>query len=402
LRISLICCPFKTSYGWYGNSLKTAIEKRSGDVVQWVASNCGCGDPVSDARQFLLDKQHYAYFETITPGYIEGQRFRDAARTLLLYLKARRYAALSGKAEVVHFQQTLNGYGAKAVFHWLNQPSIATRVVTVHELDPEQLKFPERNTAYNRADAIIVHCEEMKGRLVVLKVPKDKIHVVLHGTYLPTPLTDNSREGIVFYGAHHLNASKGIEPLFKAMSIVKQRMGATAPKLKIHGYYGMSEKEQAIRVAENFGVANDIVWLDLVPPENLGRLYQHSQVCVLPYSGSFAGLPASLAAACELPVVATRKAGLPDHLADTGIWIEENEPEQLASKTIELLSNSRLAREIGVRLRKRAEEFLSWERIADRTLEVYEKSTRKKVNAVRTLSGARQEAPDIAASQAHD
>ena len=333
-------------------------------------------------RQFRLPRQEYEYFEMPLPGdfapkEVWRRRLRNAARTVLTYFKAKRYRELTKDAEVVHFQQILNAFGSKALFHWLNQPSFATRVVTVHELDPDQLESPGLNKAYNNADAIIVHCEEMRQQLIGLKVPAEKTHVVLHGTELP-PVASGPREGIVFYGAHFLTHGKGIDTLFKALAIVHKRMGASAPKVKIHGYYGPKLRVEASQLAQEIGVADQITWLDEIDVSDIIRLYQSSQVMVLPYTGSFAGLAASLAAACSLPVVGTRRAGLPDHLGQNGIWVDEKNHEQLASKTIGLLTNEPLRHEIGARLRSRAEQFLGWDRIADRTLQVYEESTRNK------------------------
>jgi glycosyltransferase involved in cell wall biosynthesis len=204
----------------------------------------------------------------------------------------------------------------------------------------------------------------------------------LNGTNMPAALPDNQRQGIVFYGGHFLLHNKGVDTLFKAMSIIQQRMGANTPTLSIHGHYAAPEVEEATRLAhrEN-GVANTIVWLDELPDEDMVALYQRSLVCVLPYTGSFAGLPASLAAACQLPVVCTRKAGLPDHLGESGVWVEENNPEQLAERIIELVGNDRLRQEVGARLLKRAQEHLCWDVIADRTLKIYEQSMRKKAMA---------------------
>ena len=403
MQVTLICCPFKTPFGSYGASLKAAIEKKTGNSVQWVASNCGCGTAMAENRVFLTDQCDY--FEMLVPGdfvprwlsWLRPQsgssnfvakktwkrQVRAAARTVLFYFRAKRYATLSKNANVVHFQQILEAYGSKAVFHWLNQPSNATRIVTVHELDPDQLEGPEKNTTYNRADGIIVHCEEMKKDLIRMNVQEEKIHVVLHGTKIPAPLPDNPRDGIVFYGGHFLTHNKGLDSLFKAMSIIQRPMGSNAPKLKIHGYYGPDLREQAIRLAEEHGVANKIVWLDYLSDEDTFQVYQHSQVCVLPYTGSFAGRAASLAAACQLPVVCTRKAGLPDHLGESGVWVEENNPEQLAERIMELLGDDHLRQEIGARLLKRAQEFLSWDVIADRTLEIYEEATRKTAAAGR-------------------
>ena len=91
-----------------------------------------------------------------------------------------------------------------------------------------------------------------------------------------------------------------------------------------------------------------------------------------------AGFAASLAAACRLPVVCTRKAGLPDHLGETAVWIEENSPEQLAERISELLNDEPCRRHLGDQLFKRAEALLQWDVIADQTLEIYERSMLEK------------------------
>jgi glycosyltransferase involved in cell wall biosynthesis len=384
MQMTMICCPFKTSYGSYASSLMAAIERKTGSKVSWVASNCGCGDPVEMSRTFQA--QQCDYFEMPIIGDYRSKsawkrRLRGKARNATLYFRAKKFAKLSKAAEIVHFQQILNAYGSNVVFHWLRQPSHATRVVTVHELDGDQLEFPERNKTYDLADGIIVHCEEMRKHLIELKVPQEKVHVVLHGATIPATMPDVHREGIIFYAGHKVMTGKGIQTLFKAMSIMQQRMGANAPTLKIHGHYGESTPEEARKLAEECGVAKKIVWLNQLSVEDIVRQYQSSLVCVLPYTGSFAGLPASIAAANQLPVVCTRKAGLPDHLGECGVWVDEENPEQLAERITELLGSEQLRREIGARLLKRAEDFLQWDVIAEQTLKVYQESAKKKAKA---------------------
>jgi glycosyltransferase involved in cell wall biosynthesis len=216
------------------------------------------------------------------------------------------------------------------------------------------------------ADAIIVHCAEMRQHLIRLGVQAEKIHIVLHGTHLPAPPPFNYREDMVFYGGHKLMSGKGFETLLQAMSILQGKMAASTPLLKIHGHYGTTIPEGGLQLAAQHGVADKIVWLNQIPDEETVRLYQHSLLCVLPYTGSFAGFAASLAAACQLPIVCTRKAGLPDHLGETGVWVEENNPSR---------------RQLGNQLLKRAETFLSWDVIADQTLKIYEESIDKKTGA---------------------
>jgi glycosyltransferase involved in cell wall biosynthesis len=369
----MICCPFKTSFGSYGDSLKTAIESKDGMRVQWVASNCGCGDPVEVNR--LYQAKQCAYFEMPVPidyrsKYPWRRHVRGLARKVLFSARAIRFARLSRDAEIVHFQQVLNAYGSNALFAWLKRPSNATRVVTVHELDADQTEHKENNAIYNRADAVIVHCQEMKDQLVRLAVRPEKIHVILHGTTIPEPTTQ-PRQGIVFYGGHKPMTNKGLATLMTAMAIIKKRMGADVPTLSIHGHYGTETPSAGLELAEQIGVTDSIVWLNQMPEHEIAKLYQRSLLCVLPYTGSFAGGAAALAAACGTPVVCTRKAGLPDHLGDTGIWIEENNAEQLAERVIELLKDDKLRSQCAARAVQRAQDHLRWDVIAEQTLRIY-------------------------------
>ena len=214
--------------------------------------------------------------------------------------------------------------------------------------------------------------------MVKLGVPEDKIHVVLHGASVPASSSENQRSGIIFYAGHKAMTGKGMQTLFPAMSILHQRMGARAPVLKIHGHYGENIPEEAEELASHSGLGGHIVWLNQISMEEIARQYQRALVCVLPYTGSFAGLPAAMAAANQLPVICTKKAGLPDHLADCAVWVDERNPVQLAERIMELLQSDERRRELADKLRTRAESFLSWDVIAERTLNVYEESAKRK------------------------
>jgi glycosyltransferase involved in cell wall biosynthesis len=379
MRITYIGCPFKTSYGSYVDSLKTAIERRTGAPIQWVASNCGCGDPIE--RDRLFQARECDYFEMGHIGDYRSQSdlkywLRMRARNLTYYLRARKYAQLSRGAELSHLQQILNAYGSSVVFQWLRIPSRAARIVTVHELDSYQTNFPRQNLIYNRAEAIIVHCQEMKDKLISLGVRPEKVHTVLHGVDLPTPLPDEPREGILFYGGHKLMTGKGIETLFEAMALLKRDRGDATPRLTIHGHYGADTPEEALQLAERLQVSDRIVWRNQLSEKDGAELYARASVLVLPYTGSFAGLPAGLAAAHGTPVIGTRKAGIPDHLGDNVFWVKPGHPQQLADQIGALLDDAPARGAAGSRLRQHAAEHLSWDIIGARTLEIYEAALR--------------------------
>ena len=380
MKVTLIGCPFKTSYGAATESLKKALEKKTGSPVEWVASNCGCGDDVEISRQFQM--QGCKYFDMINiPDYHTPKRWklwlRLKARYLGYFFRARKYRKFSEGAEVVNFQQTLNAYGSTVVFHWLNQASSAARVVTIHELDRHQLASPDINKTYNKADAIIVQQGAMKEQLLGLGVDPNKIELVLHGTDLPALDEKQPREGIIFYGGHHPLKGKGLDATLQAMVLLKKRLGPKAPKLKVHGYFGGYDLTAVQEKAAQLGLENDIVWLNQIPMPEVFRQYQSSLICVLPFMGSFAGLAAATAAAVALPVIATKNAGIPEHIGDCGIWITKDDTDQLVEQIEKLLGSEELRRDLSQRLRKRAEQFLNWDAVANRTSAVYDLALRR-------------------------
>jgi len=381
MQVTLIACPFKTSYGPATESLKKALEKKTGKAVEWVASNCGCGDNVEINRQFQM--QGCKYFDMITiSDYQTPNRWKLwlklKARKFFYYFRARKYWKLSAGAEVVNFHQTLNAYGSTVLFHWLNQRSQAARVVTIHELDRHQLAHAESNKIYNKADAIIVQQGAMKDQLIGLGVDPSKIEIVPHGTELPPVDESQPREGILFYGAHHPLKGKGLHAVLKAIALLKTRRGAKAPKLKVHGYFSDEDLTAVKEMAAQLGLENDIAWLNQIPMPEVFRQYRSSLLCVLPFMGSFAGLAAATAAAVELPVIATKNAGILEHIGENGIWIDKDNAEDIVEQVENLLGSAELRRDVSRRLRKRAEECLSWDVVAGKTLAVYERALRRR------------------------
>ncbi len=387
MKITLVGCPFRTTYGRYISSLRAGLERAAGSPVQWVASNCSCDDPIEVARLFhVKDCDYFEMRSKIGTWSISGfspepvkRSLKSGIRLASNYVRAARYAKHASGADVVHLHQTLNAYGSNVTFHFLRRKMRAARVITVHELDPEQTAFPDLNHNYNFADAVIVHDSLMKEKLVSTGVAAEIIHVVCCGTDLTeSGLTGSepaTRDGIVFYGGHHLNRSKGLDVLLKAYRMMRDRM-QTLPPLRIHGHYGVTTPPEAVELAKQAGVLNVVEWLNELPDgasgtEEMAALYRRSQVCVLPYSGSFAGLAVAIAAANRLPIIATRFAGIPDHIGDLGIWTSGNDPMELANVIEQVLGDESLRQCYGNRLRAHAEEHLSWDTVGRKTYDVY-------------------------------
>jgi glycosyltransferase involved in cell wall biosynthesis len=89
-----------------------------------------------------------------------------------------------------------------------------------------------------------------------------------------------------------------------------------------------------------------------------------------------AGLVAVEAMAAARPVVATRVGGLPELVADgvTGILVDPQAPQQLASALLRLLTEPGVATAMGSAGRERAEKYYSADRWINDTIAFYEKN----------------------------
>lgn len=379
MRVAMISCFMKSSYGAYTDSLCRAIEPIIGREVDIISSNCGCGDPAADQRIFYTPNPRCKFFVFPNVAFYPYQEQKSVMynykarlflRELVFWGRAKIYSNLSKNADVAHFQQILGAYGSQAVFHWIRTNPKVKKVVTVHELDEYQLEFKDKNRIYNQADRITVHFNDMKEKMVKLGVQEKKIQVVHCGTDI-VPIENMERHGIIFYGGHHFNLGKGIEELLKAFKRILEKKNYSNLKLKIHGHYGEEPPGFIRKMVSSYGLNDHIIWLNMIDRDEMTRHYATSLFFVLPYKGSSAGTVATHAMACGLPVIGTKMAGLPDHLGELGIYANVGDDKDLEEKMLHLLDHPNIREDMSGLLRKRAEEMYSWKKIAGDTVQIY-------------------------------
>ena len=378
MKVKIVSCYFATTYGTYTDGLRSALERRLGREVGVIASNCGCGDPAEVNRRFVDHRCSFVEFPNVPYATMSSkpkQLVLDSVRRAAYCERARRYMKETGDADVVHFQQILNAFGSLAAMAWLDLPCPAARVVTVHELDPYQQKHPELSATYAKADAIVVHTNEMRTEIAELGVARDRVHVVQHGVDVGAATSDEPRKGLLFYGGHKLENGKGALTLFAAIAIAKQTLGGDAmPRVRVHGHYTETGAEWAKRSAKEAGLERDIDWLDQIDHAAAIAEYRRAIACVLPYTGGFAGYPATLAAANGAVVIGTRRAGLPEHLGDAAMWIPERDPAALAAAIVRVVRDENERRRVASAARAQAERELSWDAVAKKTAAIYDEA----------------------------
>jgi len=108
--------------------------------------------------------------------------------------------------------------------------------------------------------------------------------------------------------------------------------------------------------------------------EELIRLYAQSDLLVLPsiWRESY-GLPVAESMASGVPVLAANCGGVPElvDIGVTGRLVPRLDVDALTREILDLMSDSGRLRAMGQAARLRAEQFLTWDRSAQRLEQVY-------------------------------
>lgn len=204
----------------------------------------------------------------------------------------------------------------------------------------------------------------------------DDIFVIPYGvdsSYFKTdPVLD--RKGLLYAGSwlHR----KGIHVLVDAFSLLSQR-GRNLP-LSIIGHGAHSERilgdfEPAVRGL----VTADETWRQ-VEEATLMEEYRRHEILLFPSLYEGFGMVFLEAMASGMAVIASPTGGVPDIIRhnENGYVVPAGDPEALASAVEELLKHPEKRESLGLSARLTARQ-LTWERIADRTLDCYRTVARR-------------------------
>ncbi|MFD1934369.1 MULTISPECIES: glycogen synthase [Nonomuraea] len=311
-------------------------------------------------------------------------------------------AAACEGADLVHshtWYANFAGHVAKMLYD-------TPHVVTTHSLEPlrpwkaEQLgggytlsSWAER-TALASADAIVAVSEGMRRDVLAAypEIPPGRVSVIHNGIdtveYAPERGLevlkkhgiDPGRPYVVFVGritrqkglVHLLRAARDLEP---GAQLVLCAGAPDTPEIAA----------EVSGLVEGLG-RDGVFWIsEMLPKPEVIQLLTHATVFVCPSVYEPMGIVNLEAMACETAVVATATGGIPEVVADgsTGLLvpIEQGpdgtpyDPEKFAADLAErvnaLLGDPNRAKALGQAGRARAIEHFSWERIAERTMELY-------------------------------
>ena len=244
----------------------------------------------------------------------------------------------------------------------------------------------------NMADMIVTVSYAMKDELIQLGFPRDKIQVAYNGVdpqkYDPAGVSaDQVRKIREFYGLKdddfmilflgRLVGVKGVDKLIMAMPHVLSKIPTA--KLVI---VGVGDQQEYLTNLTRTMRLNDYVRFrfDFIPEEERILHYAACEVAAFPSYYEPFGIVALEAMSMEKPVVvgAVGVSGMREIVfcrgeEQCGYHIDPNNPSDIAWGIISALENPERRKWLGKNGRKRVLNEFTWNKISEKTVELYEK-----------------------------
>jgi D-inositol-3-phosphate glycosyltransferase len=232
------------------------------------------------------------------------------------------------------------------------------------------------------ADAICVSCTDEATQLTRLYGdPPGRIEVVApgvdHAFFAPGDRRGARRAiglgdhpVLLFVG--RIQPLKGVDVAVRALAHLRRPDAVLVIVGGASGVGGEQEVEKLAAVVDEHDLRDRVRFVPPQPHHVLSSFYRSADVVLVPSRSESFGLVALEAAACGTPVVASAVGGLltlVDH-GHTGFLVPGRDAEVFAAYTDELLSNERLAWEMGVSAAERAAGY-TWSVAAARLRRLY-------------------------------
>lgn len=308
-------------------------------------------------------------FYRFAPG-APGSRMRLAAKLVQHVPDMRALRRHARSADVVHFQwlavQPVDGYLL---------PRDRPVVLSAHDVLPREPRAGQRHAQrrlYDRVDAVVVHSEHGRRRLVEeAGVDAGRVHVIPHGAFthltevsgarpLPPELDRVEKPIVLFFGL--LRPYKGLDVLLEAWRDVHDA------ELWIVGAPRMDITE--LRSASPPSVR----WLPrFIPDEEVGAYFRRADLVVLPYREIDQSGVLFTALAFGRPLVLSAVGGFPE-VAATGAaeLVAPGRADELSEAITSLLADPARSQRMAEAARAAAAGPYGWDAIGRRTLELYE------------------------------
>ena len=180
---------------------------------------------------------------------------------------------------------------------------------------------------------------------------------------------------ILFLG--RLTWVKGVMNLVQAMPMIL----AEYPKSKLVILGKGEQQNDILETAHRLGIAKNVICrFDFVPEKERILHYAASDLCIFPSTYEPFGIVSLEAMSMEKPivvgahgVVGFREQVMPDGPDKNGVHVNGESPSDIAWGIKEVLFDDNRAKQWGKNGRKRVLQYFQWRKVAEQTLEIYER-----------------------------
>jgi glycosyltransferase involved in cell wall biosynthesis len=276
----------------------------------------------------------------------------------------------------------------EAGFMWLLRNSHTPRVLWCHTLDVTYRSHYKhhrftREILRKSADLFLTGCTSTIASLRDMDVPTERIGTVHYGVHEEEFHPDPARKKwntLLFVGG--LQRHKGGVILMRALRQMRQRAHVVLLTISRNPLYGREfHAELAAERERGFHRFEHVP--DMDDPARLVSYYQAAAALVTPSLESVFELVNLEAMSCGTPVVASRVGGFPDLIEDgvNGYMVPPNDPAALAERLDHVLSDARLARQLGEEGRKTILRDFTWTRVGEKLEHHYEALLEQQVSS---------------------
>lgn len=236
--------------------------------------------------------------------------------------------------------------------------------------------------AMMKAAAVITVSEHSKCDIIKwIGIPEKKIHVTYNGIeerFKPSPdktLPDEIKKGygisdryILFVG--NQKSHKNVTVILKAfkMAVEKERL---THHLILVGIKEDIIEDKKNEIGDKFN--NRIIYIDNLTDDDLIKLYQFADLFLSPSLYEGFGLPMLEAMACGIPVITSNRTSIPEVTGDAAILVDPENIQEIANAIGKVLKDENLRKDLIRKGLERAKMF-SWKKMAEETLELYERT----------------------------
>ncbi len=319
----------------------------------------------------------------IAPSGVEKEYFSSSVKVLSLPMgntkrnfllntlnpvRLRNFVAAikSEHPDIIHFREPFQLWPALCL-PWLRKYKIVTSFFEVIPFIGRPDKIISRKMYLRYSRCLITVSQDEKKNLESLGVTK-KCYVIPEGEH--SLFARYTREGVretesvLFFGL--IEERKGLEYLIEAAPLISEKVPQA--KIVIAGRGDLRKYSRLIANAPNLELHNAFI-----PDEKVAEFFQQARVVVLPYTKATGSSVATAAYAFGKPVVVTDVGSLPEIVehGKTGLVVPPRDPKALAEAIIQLLTNDGLRQEMGRNANLKARQELAWDKLAERTINVY-------------------------------